>query len=139
LICEHLTCRRNNQLPSLFQKAFGGMAAWGQERGRRRKRTVAPTAPILVGADRQVHGPLPDGQVVDPSRLGTPVNIFTELTTMGAKAHGCLRDDGEATRFIRGGQLFVHDLEAIEIEQFRPESQLVLFAHERSSLKTRDA
>jgi hypothetical protein len=34
-----------------------------------------------------------------------------------------------------GGQLFVNDLEAIEIEQFGPESQLVLFAHERSSLK----
>jgi hypothetical protein len=86
-----------------------------------------------------LHSPLPDGQVVDPIRLGTPVNIFTELTTMRAKAHGCLRDDSEATRFVRGGELFVNDLEALEIEQFGPESQLVLFTHERSSLKMPDA
>jgi hypothetical protein len=53
------------------------------------------TEEILIGADRDFHGPFADGQVVDPIRFGASVKIFTELTTMGAKAHGGLRDDSE--------------------------------------------
>jgi hypothetical protein len=61
-----------------------------------------------------------------------PVDIFTELPTMGAKTHGGLWDDSEAAGFVRGGPFLVNNLEAVEVEQLGPESQLVLFAHVRA-------
>jgi len=106
-----------------------------QERDRRRKGAVAADAPKRTDANFEFHGPCADGQVVNPIRLGAPVNVFTEQPAMRTNARGRLRDNGEPAWLVRGGLLLVNDLKAVEVEQFGPESPLATFAHERSSLK----